>query len=850
MDEIRRKLELIDARLSGRNLHGFLIRTAPSFFLAVGLMAGVLLQAGLYRLVGGVDRRVLLWSWTALLALAAGCLLAYGVRRRAGSRPQVLAHGALICFACLGAIRLLVFDTPAANDVRHLVGQQRRLATVRGRVLTDPHLETRRWCFAPLVHTDPASSFYMRVDAVETTPGWRDAGGTIRVRVAEPTPNVKSGDDIRLYCWLHRFEGPSNPGSFDVARYLRRRNVYVAAAVPSRDAIEVQRPARHTILTHLRRRLQNATSQALLGPATTDEPGEGLLQALLLGYRQDITPEIYEAFRRTGLLHLISLSGMHLGILIGLLWWACKTIGLLKPGRAVVCAIATAVFLLIVPPRAPTVRAAIIVWVYCLAVLVRRRGNAVNSLSLAAIILLLMRPTQLFEAGWQLSFAAVAGILVVTRRFARVHHRGTPASRAIHALGRRAMRLLAVGLAAWVGGAGIVLYHFYTITPLAAVWTVLVFPLVAAILVLGFLKIVLFFLLPTLSVLLGFVVSALVVCLIASVRFIAYVDVTHVLIGHVPLVLIVLYYAGVLAATFVRWPRPTMRNAICAAFALLMVVSLVVLKWQRTHRKHLSLTCLDVGHGQAIVARLPGTMNVLFDAGSLYRSDVGARTVVPFLDYIGIGRLNAIIISHGDIDHINGIPEIVDRRRVDHVYATGAFLAESGQAETIRLLCRHLASRHIEMERVPPTIEVGAVHLRALWPTAEETLDDDLSDNDKSLVSLIEYADTNILLCSDIEQYAQRQIMHLYPQLTTQVMTVPHHGSRKTLDGDFLTRLQPAYCLCSCSRQDDQRGRTIAEVGHTRLFRTAVSGAITLRVDPDGVITTTVHGTRAEHGAP
>ena len=103
---------------------------------------------------------------------------------------------------------------------------------------------------------------------------------------------------------------------------------------------------------------------------------------------------------------------------------------------------------------------------------------------------------------------------------------------------------------------------------------------------------------------------------------------------------------------------------------LTLLVPLGVMKWQRTHRDHLSITCLDVGHGQAILARLPGTMNILFDAGSLYGSDIGTRIVLPFLDYEGIGRLHAVVVSHRDIDHINGLPEVANRRRVDRVSST------------------------------------------------------------------------------------------------------------------------------------------------------------------------------------
>jgi len=296
-----------------------------------------------------------------------------------------------------------------------------------------------------------------------------------------------------------------------------------------------------------------------LGNVSPEEPSRGLLEALLLGYRGNIDSTTYRAFRKTGLLHFISLSGMHLGILVGIIWWLCKTAGLMKPARAVICIVAISIFLLIVPPRAPTLRAAIICCVFCVSFFFHRYSNPINTLSLAAIILLLIRPTQLFEAGWQLSFGTVLGILLFANRihfflyekvaslpWRRERTEKKPFLRIFSKLGPYVLRLFSIGLAAWLGGAGILLYHFYTITPLASIWTVLVFPLVSTILVLGFLKIILFFLLPTLSAFFGIIVTLLSSSLIWIVKLIAHLDISEILIGQVPPALVILYYLSLI----------------------------------------------------------------------------------------------------------------------------------------------------------------------------------------------------------------------------------------------------------------------------------------------------------------
>jgi competence protein ComEC len=847
MDYIQQNLALIDAQRAGRGVHLRLVSTTPLFLPAIGMMTGIVLQKLFSQWWNDADSSLLLWTWVILLGLSALIVGVGFVRRSWSAHPEWLACSASICLLCLGAIRLVAFERAVPYDVRDLVGQEPRLATIRGRILTQPYQQSQNWCFAQLANADPATAFYLAPEQIKTPTGWHRVGGRLRVSVDEPAPNLRIGDEIQAYCWLHRFEGPTNPGQFDLPAYLERMNVYVGASVPSRDAVESQGQADTGVLTALRRRFTEAAEQGLLEHTPSDTQEEAMLQALLLGQRRDIDPQTYEAFRKTGLAHIISLSGMNLAILVVVIWWFCKLAGLPKRARALVCMVATTAFLLAVPPMAPIFRATVMVWVYCLAVLFRRHAShPLNSLSLAAIVLLLIRPTQLFEAGWQLSFSAVAGILAFTPRIEHFLHDRTggwfyetdrqtgPGRRLVRSVGRHTIRLFAAGTAAWLGNAGILLYHFYTVTPLASLWTVLASGPVAAIVTLGFLKILLSFVLPTASMVLGLVLPLLADVFLWIVKVSARIDFSSTLIGHVPLVLILLYYALVLFATFVYLKPPLLKRGLCAVMAIVLLCSLGLMKWHRTHRDHLSLTCLDVGHGQAILVQLPGTMNILFDAGSMYISDVGTRVVLPFLDYIGVSRLHAVVLSHHDIDHINGVPEVVDRRRVDHVYAGDAFLAQAQTAETAKLLLQHLQTRGVAVERVPEIITAGPASIETLWPVGDPNAQPQLSDNDRSLVSMIEFGGARILLCSDTESLAQQQIARLYPELKADVVVAPHHGSTRTLHAGFLPQIQASVLLCSCGKLDFDQGRVIKRDGQAQVYYTARDGAATICIDGDG----------------
>ena len=852
MDDIRRKLELIDRQLTGPNFHERVISTCPLVFVAIGLMAGILIQD-----VSGLS----VYIWLVLLgAAAATAIFFFFIPRFTIIARYVTAYLALTCFICLGTIRLTGYSQPEPNDIRNLVADKPKLATIRGSVITEPYVSRYPdWEFARFKPSDPTSSFYLKATEVESVAGWAKVMGTVRVQVGEPVLDLQPGDNIQAYCWLDRFGPPTNPGQFDVADYLARRNVFVGMYIESRDGIELLQSSPTGAFARFRNRIKQAATNALLGDLPQQQTGRGLLQALLLGYRRDIDSDTYRAFRKTGLLHFISLSGMHLGILFGIIWWLCKTMGFMKPARALICAIAVAVFLMVVPPRAPTLRAAIICWVFCASVFFRRYPNPVNTLSLAAIVLLLIRPTQLFEAGWQLSFAAVLGIILLADRIhffiyeritdlshIRVSFRIKPFMRIISGAGTYILRLFSMGLAAWLGGAGILLYHFYTINLFVSIWTVLVFPLIGAILITGFLKMILFFLLPTLSWIMGVAAMFLSGALVWIVKLIANLDISQILIGHVSLAPVIFYYCIVIFAGYAYFRRPMIKGAILALVLSSMIIYLGTLKWQRTHRGNLVLTCLDVGHGQAILIRLPGTSNVLFDAGSLYGNDIGARIVSPYLDYIGIRKLDAVLISHNDTDHINGIPEVVENCNVRSVYANNAFFDKKDVWGTAQFLNDCLAEDGLAIKRIEKNLNLsGRTKIETLWPDGQYEGNADLSDNDRSLVSLVEFAGTKILLCSDIEQFAQKELLRLYPDLKADIVVVPHHGSTSTLDLQFLEHLDADILICSCGRKQYEKKDIDAESmkyfpAGARLLYTPETGAVTISIDKNGRVKTKI----------
>jgi competence protein ComEC len=776
--------------------------------------------------------------WFFIIAVCAAVLFTMWVIKF--QRIYIVVSLVLMCFFCTGAIRLASFNRASPDDIRNSVGNEPNLATLRGVIVTEPYSDSNEWRFSKFLPTDPRSSFYLNVTEAESVAGWVKASGLVRVRVQEPILDLRCGDYIETFCRLDRFEGATNPGEFDIAKYMARKGVYVAAAVESRDAIKVLQNGSAGRFSRFKMGLRKAAVESLLGGSYSKDEEDKLLLALVLGYRADIDRSTIEAFRETGLLHFICLSGMNFGILIGLIWLICRAAGLLKRGAAIVCIIAAVLFLLVVPDNPPAFRAAVMCFAFCSAFIFRRRSNTYNSLALSAIVLLLISPTGLFEAGWQLSFASVLGILLFAKpidSFLRekasdwfsFSDKPGPVGRFVAKIASVTGSAFSVSLAAWLTSAGFLVYHFYSVSWLTSVWTVLVSPLIGVLSFLGYLKLLVAFFLPSVAHIMGFVTTYLSSALIWIVKFFAGFQISSVHTGKIPLLAIILYYPLIAFVFLFPLRKPVIKKFICTIATAAIIVILAMPRWQKAYGDDLVITALDVGHGQSLLAKLPDGSCMLFDAGSLSRNNVGSRVIIPFLQYSGITKLNSVILSHGDIDHINGLPEVVENTPTKAIYVSNVFLEDKRQ--TTKLLRNELA-QIIEINDLPQ--KFGSSRITVLWPVPDIENNNSISDNDKSIVTLIEYAGRRILICSDIEKFAQKELLRLHPDLKADVVIAPHHGSVKTLEQDFISRIEPNVVICSCNITAYIKGQVIKKQEHFKSYYTGHDGAVTIRVTKQG----------------
>jgi len=817
MDEIQQKIEEFKQSLVSQSPLKEIFLSCPTVLPAIGLLIGLVLQ---YYL------NFPAFVWFIILIFSLVLFLSHKFLIRS---VYFVFISVLLCFICLGPLRLINHNLSAPNDIRKIPIQDFTFAHIRAQIVTEPIVVKQGdWLFSKFSRSYPYTHFYAKVTAVKTTQGWVPATGKIKFYISEDANNLKIGNDFQTFCRLKEFSPPGNPGQFDIATYMHRNGVFLSASIKSANAMTVLNTKKVKRAFDIKKELNKLAAKALIDDSESDD-SNALIEALLLGSRHKIDKELYNAFIKTGLAHLISLSGLHVGIIAAFAWWLAKKAGLLYKGRAIAGALTIILFLLIVPARTPTLRAGIMFIIICCGHMFSRRQKSLNSLAIAAIVILLIRPTDFLSPGFQLSFAAVLGIILFYPSLFSflISPFQSLKNTFLYPILQIVLAAFSTGCTAWLATAPILAWHFYMFQPLTAVWTVPAAFLVAAILILGVLKIIFALLLPTIAAIIGIAVTSLADVFSYLVIIFAKVPFACIILGKPAIYIVLLFYLLLFLWKF----SPPRKNYIYPVAIILLLVSALSVKYFN-NSNNLRLTVLSVGHGQAICVKTPDNQNLIIDAGSISKSDIGNRIVNPFLDYTAAGKIDSVFISHDDIDHYNGLPEILNKHKCKNLYTTPQFI--NNNSNTALELSSFLKSQNLSPEISPEKLSLNNVTITQLWPKdiSNENL---MTDNELALVLLLEYAGRKILLCSDITKDVQSHLINLYPALDIDIMVIPHHGSAKTLEPLLLTAFKPEFLITSCSDgQLDRASPQILNFSHN--YFTCRDGAVIVLINPAGQI--------------
>ena len=655
--------------------------------------------------------------------------------------------------------------------------------------------------------------------------------GKIRLSVAEMDRPLRYGDRVIARGRLRAPRGRRNPGEFDYQRYLAAQGIFGVMHVPKSSQVEVQSSGHGNWL--LRQVVYPAKAYVERYIRQHLPPTEAaLLQGLLLGQRGEIPFELRDAFSRLGVIHILAVSGLHVGFIMLIF---LGVLGLLRVPfrvRVYLTLIALLFYAYLTGLKPPVVRAALMGGLVLFGITLERRTDVFNLLGVAALVILLYNPLELFQAGFQLSFAAVASIVYFYPRLRdalRVRKLYERAGQSV--LVRYPTELFLASAAAFLGTLPFTILYFNRLPHFSLLANLAVVPLAFCGLATGLAAVLFHLAFPPLGELYVNAAWLFLHLLVSMVEWAGRLPLASQEIFQMSTPYTWFYFAGLILLANFRDPRNRARFAIL----LLLLANLWVWKTALTERNLLSLTFLDVGQGDAVLVTLPGPRHLLIDAGPRTRTyDAGRWVVVPYLKRAGIERLHALVLSHGDSDHLGGVPYLLRHVPVREVWDNGRPKDTGLYREYLHLLDSLHVRRRI-LRAGARLDDFAPVQIFVLHP---DTLSDDeaVSANEGSLALRISFGQVDFLSAGDIEAFGESQMLRFGSLLNSEVLKVSHHGSRTSSTAEFLDRVEPDLAVISAGEWN-KFGHPHAEVlarlrqRAVRVFRTDREGAILLASD-------------------
>jgi competence protein ComEC len=680
--------------------------------------------------------------------------------------------------------------------------------------------------------------------------------GRLLVFLKENHQPFQMGDRLRFRCKLHSPRGFHNPGGFSYERYLLFERIHAVGFLNDETAwVKIGEASGYAPL-HLIERMRNHIRNFLTMEARP--PSSGILKALVLGERGDVPEEITEQFTGAGIAHLLAISGDHLGIVallsFSLLLWILKRSEFLllsisvKKWAAGLTIPFIVLYTFIAGAGISVIRATIMVITFFLSILFSRERNLLHTLALAAFLILLFSPPSLFDVSFQLSFLAVFSMLYLVPVLLRWQKEEEILPLQETSWRQRLWAYLKISLGvtavAILGTAPFVALHFNRISLVGFLTNLLFVPWVGFIIVpLSLVASLLSFFVYPLAVLFIQVNDFITTILLKAVALSASFPYASFFVSTPTVLEIILFYLLLLMAVHLRKGKAVKYLFLGCCIAL--VLNLAYWNTKGRLQKELVITFIDVGHGDSILIEFPKGKRMLIDGGGLRedRFDIGKNVIAPFLWNKKIRKIDFLVLTHPDPDHLKGLNFIASHFSIDHFWDNG-FRGNSESYIRLQeiLLKRKIKRSSLNDQTLPQMIH--GVQLSVLNPPlmkeSQRVSQDPSLPNNQSLVMKIQFKQITILLAGDIEQEAEYRMMRKGLPIKADLLKIPHHGSASSSTHAFLEGVKPSYAILSVSE------RNIGRLPHpevlkryerlgTRIFRTDKHGAVTVVTDGERI---------------
>ena len=687
--------------------------------------------------------------------------------------------------------------------------------------------------------------WFMRAERIWHPAGAEEIAGDLQLSVRNARRDWRYGDRVRFWLRPNLPQNSGNPGGFEYATYLAQRQIYVTGFLDNDAEIELvarEPGATRGAIEDIRREIRRYID------ANFSAGSGALMKALTVGDMGGISKEVRNAFTAAGVNHVLSISGLHVAML-GVVIFAAIRYGLsfssylllrfnLLKAATFFSFLAVVFYTALAGGMVPTVRSAIMIGVYQLAVLLDREEEVFASLTLAALLIALVWPGVIADISFQLSFLAVLfiawGMSKLYLGLARDRTQELPQEKSwLKEKARQASFHLAVPLLATLGTGPLIAHYFGNLSVAGFITNPLIVPLVGFVVVPFGLAVGLLTLIAReYAGALAWLTDRLARWTIAMVEYFGRLPMANFRVVAPNLLEVGALYAGVIALFMLR----KRSHAVLAIgiFSILIAGDVYYWRGQRFDTNRLRITHLNVGQGDAAVIELPGGKVLVIDAGgaAVGDFDTGESIVAPYLRSRKIVKIDYLLVSHARIDHYGGM------RALAQEFSPGEFWSGDAKGGTQRFEDLEETLDQLKIVRrgltaSSPCREFNPVRVCALFSAAGNPIE-------SPVVVRLEFGKASFLFASDVDKREELALTQNRNGLGSTVVKIPRHGSAAASSAEFITAVKPKIAILSAgarSRAEAKRDEVVERyrAAGAEVLRTYEDGAIILETDGETI---------------
>ncbi len=677
----------------------------------------------------------------------------------------------------------------------------------------------------------------------------------ILVTVYNNLPHVRPGEKVRFPARLRPFKNFNNPGGYDYESAMRLQGLTCAASVSDGRRIVPMGPGLLPFPGALLERIQRPVRDLFSGKLNPED--EALFRALILGERQGISSQLRDPFNRTGLGHVLAVSGLHIGLVAWISFLFFKVILsrfyklALKTDVQKLTALLTCVpvigYTCLAGFQVSSQRAMIMVLAFLWSLILRREKEVWSTLALAGLIILAVDPHALFSISFHLSFAAVVGILWLTPPLLKIipspHETSQRKINIFDKVSLYFIGLIAVGLSATLFLLPIISFYFHRVSLVTIPANLTVVPILGLwIIPNGLLSVVTLPFSAQAADLFLHLGAWGLQAVMGIIRFWSGLSWASAWVVTPNLFEMLMFYALIFFIFFFKrrvWAR--------VGLGILTVFILIDAGYW-TYRVHfnrdLKVTFLDVGQASAALVEFPGGQKMLIDGGGFPGDhfNVGKMVVAPFLWHSKIKKIDYLVLSHPQSDHMNGLRFIAKEFHSREFWYNGDKVETASFKELMAIIESKKIKRLLPADLLKGR-EINGAKIDYLYPPPGRKRSDLFYNgtrlNNNSLVLKISFAGKSFLFPGDLEREGEALLVSKRRNaLKSDVLLAPHHGSRSSSTREFLRMVKPAICVISSGQGNffgfphEQTLKRLRNIG-CRAIRIDQSGAVQCRAGPD-----------------